>query len=324
MINRNKDVNISLVYYHVTQRCNLNCTYCYNKKNLNKKAELSTKDALNVIKILYKEGIKEVIFTGGEPLIRGDIVKIISYTKTIGLKTELLSNGTRLYEKKEILDYLDKVIISLDTIDEKCNKRNGLKIPKLMDDLVNVCKNDKWRKKISIRSVISKYNESNWDKVEEFAKKTLECKYIKSLYIPDELSDVKNMVSSTKNIENCIEQNYSGNLCGAAYRVIAIDSNGDIYPCQCLISKEFLISNILKDDWLDEIKNSFITKKFIDTTVLNIKVCKDCHYRFLCGGGCRAISYNLYGNIDSYLECLCKFQKEEAINKLKSLIVNYG
>ena len=32
----NNRINIKVAYLHVTQRCNLNCDYCYNKKNLNK------------------------------------------------------------------------------------------------------------------------------------------------------------------------------------------------------------------------------------------------------------------------------------------------
>lgn len=54
--------------------------------------------------------------------------------------------------------------------------------------------------------------------------------------------------------DDCSKNNYAGNICGASYKIIAIDSNGDIFPCQSLVNKKYLITNILRDNWLNELK----------------------------------------------------------------------
>lgn len=58
------NVNINTVYFHVTQRCNLNCTYCYNKKNLNLSKELDTKNIIKILNKLKKINVEVVNFTG--------------------------------------------------------------------------------------------------------------------------------------------------------------------------------------------------------------------------------------------------------------------
>lgn len=68
-----RNVNIDTVYLHLTQKCNLNCQYCYNRQNLGKNEDLDTLHIIQIINILKKLGVKKIILTGGEVLLRNDI-----------------------------------------------------------------------------------------------------------------------------------------------------------------------------------------------------------------------------------------------------------
>ncbi|MEO0124158.1 MAG: radical SAM protein [candidate division WOR-3 bacterium] len=79
----------------VTYRCNLNCEFCYvGHKGY---PELNTSDLKKIIFKIYNEAnVPSVSFTGGEPLLRKDIVSLIEYANKIGLWTNLITNGTML------------------------------------------------------------------------------------------------------------------------------------------------------------------------------------------------------------------------------------
>lgn len=82
----------------VTYRCNLKCRFCYAACGCSKKPsshELSTRDIIRVLGIIRNEAkVPSVSFTGGEPLLRSDIVTLVSAAVGTGLRTNLITNGT--------------------------------------------------------------------------------------------------------------------------------------------------------------------------------------------------------------------------------------
>jgi MoaA/NifB/PqqE/SkfB family radical SAM enzyme len=78
---------------NVTYNCNLNCIDCYNKKHFSQKKELTFKQIKNIINQAIDLGLKIILLTGGEPLLRPDIFKIISYAKEKKLYVCLATNG---------------------------------------------------------------------------------------------------------------------------------------------------------------------------------------------------------------------------------------
>ncbi len=79
----------------VTYRCNLSCEFCYVGDH--REEELNTNDLKKVIFKVYNEAmIPSMSFTGGEPLVRKDIVSLISYASQIGLWTNIITNGMLL------------------------------------------------------------------------------------------------------------------------------------------------------------------------------------------------------------------------------------
>lgn len=74
-------------------------------------------------------GIEKITFAGGEPLLYKDIKEVIKYTKTLGITTSIITNGSLLtYDwLKEMEPYLDWLGVSIDALDKHTNSLIGRK-----------------------------------------------------------------------------------------------------------------------------------------------------------------------------------------------------
>ena len=115
---------IDYVRLSLTDRCDLRCTYCMPATGLCflKKEQLLTDDEIIfLLRILAKEDIKKVKLTGGEPLVRPNLLSLIKRIKQIsGIeKVTLTTNGMKLAREAQGLKEagLDGINISLDTLD---------------------------------------------------------------------------------------------------------------------------------------------------------------------------------------------------------------
>jgi GTP 3',8-cyclase len=106
----------------ITDRCNLKCIYCMPEKNLKHfdRFEILTADEIiRIVRIAFKHGVRKVRLTGGEPLLRDDIIPLISGIKRSGiLDLSITTNGQRLAGMAGALKKagLDRVNVSLDTL----------------------------------------------------------------------------------------------------------------------------------------------------------------------------------------------------------------
>ncbi|GEA15667.1 MAG: AdoMet-dependent heme synthase [Moorella sp. (in: firmicutes)] len=85
-----------LLSWNTTNQCNLYCDHCYRDAGAKAEDELSTAEAKNLIDEAVKAGFRIMIFSGGEPLLRPDLLELIAYAAARGLRPVLGSNGTLL------------------------------------------------------------------------------------------------------------------------------------------------------------------------------------------------------------------------------------
>ena len=84
----------------VTSRCNLRCAFCYGAcsctgRPANARGEMTTREIEQVLaKIIRQARVPSVSFTGGEPAIRPDLCRLVSCAKGLGLRVNLITNGT--------------------------------------------------------------------------------------------------------------------------------------------------------------------------------------------------------------------------------------
>ena len=123
-----KDLRISL-----TDRCSLRCTYCMPAEGvawLPKTDMLTTDEIVEVAQSACRLGITQVRLTGGEPLIRPDIVDVVQRlselpTQEGRLRLSVTTNGLTLPAKIDELKAagLDRINISLDTVNAGTYKK---------------------------------------------------------------------------------------------------------------------------------------------------------------------------------------------------------
>jgi radical SAM protein with 4Fe4S-binding SPASM domain len=85
--------------YSITTKCNLKCKHCYSSSvDEASPYELSTKEAFSLVDDLSRWGIGLLIIDGGEPLCREDLLDVVRYASSKGIRTTIGSNGTLIDE----------------------------------------------------------------------------------------------------------------------------------------------------------------------------------------------------------------------------------
>jgi MoaA/NifB/PqqE/SkfB family radical SAM enzyme len=102
----------------VTNKCNLDCAYCYVDHQTRKMPDLSFDQLRGVIDDFYQLGTRSVWIQGGEPLLRSDVGEIINYVKSKRIFCEIVTNGWFAEEKMDILSKADKISFSIDGDEE--------------------------------------------------------------------------------------------------------------------------------------------------------------------------------------------------------------
>ena len=117
----------------VTDRCNFRCVYCMPKEIFGKdfqflpRAEILTFEEIErLVRIFVSLGVQKIRLTGGEPLVRRDLERLVEKLATMGdLDLTLTTNGSLLAQKARALADagLRRVTVSLDSLDDATFKR---------------------------------------------------------------------------------------------------------------------------------------------------------------------------------------------------------
>lgn len=129
--------NIDYIRISITDRCNLRCCYCMPEEGVEQVCHdqiLRFDEMIRLVNVFADLGIKKIKLTGGEPLVRKDIISLISEIRKIqGIEQiTLTTNGILLEENLDMLVNagIDAVNISIDTLSadnyNKITRRNGL------------------------------------------------------------------------------------------------------------------------------------------------------------------------------------------------------
>ena len=115
-----------IVSWNTTNACNLTCAHCYRDAGAKASDELSTVEAKKMISEIARAGFKIMIFSGGEPLMRPDIVELVRHASASGLRPVFGTNGTLITDElaRELKDAGTMGMgISLDSLDKSKHDR---------------------------------------------------------------------------------------------------------------------------------------------------------------------------------------------------------
>lgn len=117
----------------VTDRCNFRCRYCMPREHFNagfryvpRDEILSFEEITRLAAILHPVGLRKIRITGGEPLLRHDLSRLVAMLKrSVHLEVAMTTNGVRLSESAGLLHSagLDRLTVSLDALDEATFRR---------------------------------------------------------------------------------------------------------------------------------------------------------------------------------------------------------
>src|SRR3982751_5419403 len=117
-----RDLRIS-----VTDRCNFRCVYCMPKEVygrdhhfLERRELLSFEEIARVAHTFVASGVKKIRITGGEPLVRRDLERLIAQLAELDVDLTLTTNGSLLPQKAQLLADagLRRITVSLDSLDD--------------------------------------------------------------------------------------------------------------------------------------------------------------------------------------------------------------
>ena len=119
-----------VVVWNMTKRCNLKCVHCYAQAvPVDGADDISTEQAKTMIDDLAAYGAPVMLFSGGEPLVRKDLVELASHATSKGMRAVISTNGTLITKEKarELKGVgLSYVGISLDGMEEVHDRFRGV------------------------------------------------------------------------------------------------------------------------------------------------------------------------------------------------------
>jgi radical SAM protein with 4Fe4S-binding SPASM domain len=91
---RPRAVRAPVVVWSCTSQCNLACLHCYSDSSRRRRPELTTREALVMLDDLAALGCPALVVSGGEPLMRRDLLDLIGEARARGLRVVLSTNAT--------------------------------------------------------------------------------------------------------------------------------------------------------------------------------------------------------------------------------------
>ncbi len=163
----------SIAIWNFTNRCNLSCMHCYSRADLDSTDTLSTEDIMRTLPKLKANGVKFIIFSGGEPLTRKDLFEIAQRCRELGIITYLSTNGLYVGHKnaQKILDTFDYVGISIDGSEKTHDHFRGLEGSFAMSMEAVRLLNSYGKSKVGIRFTITKETYADLQFIFELAEK---------------------------------------------------------------------------------------------------------------------------------------------------------
>jgi len=348
------------IYLHMTNNCNLKCPYCYNKTDRETKIQLekigmvaptmNTEEYKGLIGRIIDCGVKRILFTGGEPLMRPDVLELIEFarSKSDTVVLEMLTNAILITDEvaEKLVTYMNNVTISLDGHEKHMHDyyrgKNTFE-PTVRGIRRLVAKKKEMgsaRPYVCIVPALTERNILNMKEIFEYSLDDLGANglapiifqagdhqevnltQIPALNVYLEAMDRTSeyMISRAERLGKPVNGSAAPigprNHCGVGHGEISVDPGGFVYPCQSLHFDEFVCGNVREYDIKHIFDESPVMNKMRSTTVDVISVCSHCDLRYLCNAGCRATAYNVYRELDAHNEIYCNYLETLAVGRM--------
>jgi len=280
----------------LTYRCNLRCIHCYVQNSIFR--ELSLKEWKKIIEVLRGKGVLFITFTGGEPFIRNDAIKIMEFASQKDMALRIFTNGSLLsYEICERLKDLKILEVEMsiygdENVHDSITGVNG-SFKRLLKSLELLRKNGL---KVNLKMVVMKRNKKDIEKVNRIGETFGSKAYFDFFITPKDDGDMSptrlrlnrneligalkivKAIFSTCSVKDYEEFKNRKYLCGAGINFFNINPEGIVSPC---LQLRIPCGNIIKDDF-EKIWNGKEMKKIRGILKKLNQKCDGCLYSDFC------------------------------------------
>ena len=300
----------------LTYRCNLSCRFCYAGCKCTKKPdsnEMTTGQVKHVLDIIrHRAEVPSVSWTGGEPTLRSDLVELTQYAVDIGMRVNLITNGTNL--SPDLVDSLKaaglkSAQVSLEGPSAEVHD-SLTQVPGSFEKTTrSIAMLRKAGLHVHTNTTVNRVNAPHLREIVAFAKELGLDRLSMNMVIPcgsapnaevtityTEMADLMNEVKSAARefgiefmwysptpycIFNPVAARLGGKSCAACDGLLSVAPNGDVLPCSSVPRS---VGNLLRTHF-DRIWNGrkalyWRRKRFAHGT------CRKCPQFDLCTGAC--------------------------------------
>jgi pyrroloquinoline quinone biosynthesis protein E len=314
------------VLAEVTHRCPLHCPYCSNPLNLERaSAELTTQEWKRLIDEMTGLGVLQIHFSGGEPLVRRDLIELVGHAATAGLYTNLITSAVLLDRGKlEALATvgLDHVQISFQDAEEggadaiarlPGSHRKKHEAARLVREI---------GLPLTVNAVVHRQNLDRLPALIEMAVELgaarLEVAHVQYLgwalknragLIPTaaQLDEATHIVEAARErlkgilvIDYVISDYYAERpkkcMSGWGQQFFNISPSGKVLPCHAAETITGLSFDSVRDHSLHWIWSESLAMQKYRGTGWMVEPCKSCEFREIDRGGCRCQAFALTGD----------------------------
>lgn len=301
------------VHIRATDKCNLNCPYCYTKDNTDNK-DMSDEKMLELLSLCDQKEVLSITWTGGEPFTRNSICSFINKVHEMKIYQTVLTNGTLLTD--EILDSIprDNLMLQI-SLNEAWNAQRDEQNELILKNAENAVRRGF---NVVVTIILEPLDVTYYEEILEkliahgipavrfgfeipvggLGMKNM-CQYIDDMkgIMPD-LQRLKEKYAEFVFIsyqfdKHCQEESVIPKRffsCEAGTTQIYVDNDGGVYPCPLFKSyDEFYCGNVFQHSW-EELWNAEPMKQFRE-----IPICGNCEV--VCTDWCRALLYPITGSL---------------------------
>lgn len=325
------------LYWETTHGCSLRCVYCYMGADTVFPDELSTSEARDLINQAAELGIRKIVFTGGEPLIRKDIYDLGRFAKASGLRADIITNATLITSEGiacRLRDTFDAVTTSLDGgVPEANDVHRG------RGSFDAIVRGIKYLNAVGIKptinSTISSANVAFVGDLVQFCRSQIAAFPPRISHVaalgraagpgPYDLQTYMRTFRTIREITGATKDHLQKQRdprtlgpqrsCGMVTGEIYVDARGNVFPCKLVTAPEWRAGNV-RDSKLAALLAAPPMVRARQLTVDRLPWCSTCVFRHLCGGGCRGIHMGCTGDAMSNDVQFCRVLRHRMVTSL--------
>lgn len=328
----------------ITYRCNMKCRYCCTPTEKLVSKILPKDEIVKISKRASQMVNSGFSITGGEPFLEINLLEKVLNSIKKGLAISVLTNGT-LLDKKEIINllpFIDELRISLDDFKNPPKYRIGSNIEEIIQNIKRVRRNnnkiaitiqtmpnyynvryleifynllkkldiDRWRIGfIAPRGRGENLSVSTFPPFEIYVKKIQQVVmfYLKEKRKPFILEILHFFDSEDLKKVKDPKIFIKSNPCSYCRDVLFISGKGEIRLCPDF--EQPLIKDVRRYRFLKTAIMEAEKHTFFNLAIKDIKICSNCRYLYLCGGGCRTNALLWLGSIFLPDPICCSFRQ---------------